>query len=154
MVERLFQEFSRLPQVEAIALGGSRAGEHYDEKSDYDVYVYVTSPIPEETRREILSRYCSVLEIGNHFWEYEDNCTLNNGVDIDLLWRDLDGFVAGVSAVVDGGQASNGYTAGCSGAPSPPMRPRLQRRCAGGTRSASTTGRRNFSPPTLTSSTP
>ena len=110
MVEQLFQEFSRLPQVEAIALGGSRAGEHYDEKSDYDVYVYVTSPIPEETRREILSRYCSVLEIGNHFWEYEDNCTLNNGVDIDLLWRDLDGFVAGVSAVVDDGQASNGYT--------------------------------------------
>ncbi len=110
MVERLFQEFSRLPQVEAIALGGSRAEEHYDEKSDYDVYVYVTHPIPEETRREILSRYCSVLEIGNHFWEYEDNCTLNNGVDIDLLWRDLDGFVAGVSAVVDGGQASNGYT--------------------------------------------
>ena len=38
-------------QVEAIALGGSRAGECYDEKSDYDVYVYITSPIREETRR-------------------------------------------------------------------------------------------------------
>ena len=40
-----------LEQVEAIALGGSRAGECYDEKSDYDVYVYITSPIREETRR-------------------------------------------------------------------------------------------------------
>lgn len=110
MVNQLFQQLSRLSQVEAIALGGSRAGEHYDEKSDYDIYVYVTSPVPEETRRELLSQYCSVMEIGNHFWEYEDNCTLKNGIDIDLLWRDLTGFVTGVSAVVDGGQASNGYT--------------------------------------------
>lgn len=110
MVNQLFQELSRLPQVEAIALGGSRAGEHYDEKSDYDVYVYIISPVPEETRREILSRYCAVMEIGNHFWEYEDNCTLNNGIDIDILWRSLEDFVSGVSAVVDGGQASNSYT--------------------------------------------
>lgn len=40
MVEQLFKELSTLPEVEAIALGGSRAGEVYDEKSDYDVYLY------------------------------------------------------------------------------------------------------------------
>ena len=110
MVEKLFEEFSRLPQVEAIALGGSRAGEHYDEKSDYDVYVYVTEPIPEEVRKPILERYCSYMEIGNHFWEYEDNCTLKNGIDIDILWRDLEDFQAGVAAVVELCQPSNCYT--------------------------------------------
>ena len=51
MVNKLFSEFADLEQVEAIALGGSRAGECYDEKTDYDVYVYITSPIREETRR-------------------------------------------------------------------------------------------------------
>ena len=110
MVHKLFAEFSALAQVEAIALGGSRAGKHFDEKSDYDVYLYCTGPIDEEVRRPILSKYCSYMEIGNHFWEYEDNCTLNDGIDIDILYRDLDDFTAGVANVVERYQAGNGYT--------------------------------------------
>ncbi len=35
--EALVDEFSEIPAVEAIALGGSRSGTLYDEKSDYDV---------------------------------------------------------------------------------------------------------------------
>ena len=53
LAEDLFAKLSSLPEVEAIALGGSRAGEAYDEKSDYDVYLYCTSPVPEAVRREI-----------------------------------------------------------------------------------------------------
>lgn len=51
MVEQLFKELSLLEEVEAIALGGSRAGVNYDEKSDYDVYLYVTSPVSEEKEK-------------------------------------------------------------------------------------------------------
>ena len=110
MVNALFQSLAALPQVEAIALGGSRAGDRYDEKSDYDVYLYCTGPIEEAARREILSRYCSYMELGNHFWELEDNCTLVSGIDIDILYRCLDEFTAGVAAVVEDCQPSNGYT--------------------------------------------
>ena len=110
MVNTLFGALSALPQVEAIALGGSRAGDRYDEKSDYDVYLYCTGPIEEAVRREILSIYCSYMELGNHFWELEDNCTLKNGIDIDILYRDLDEFTAGIAAVVEDHQPSNGYT--------------------------------------------
>ena len=110
LAEDLFAKLSSLPEVEAIALGGSRAGEAYDEKSDYDVYLYCTSPVPEAVRREILTSYCRYMEIGNHFWEYEDNCTLNNGVDIDILYRDLDGFVRDVASVAEDCQPRNGYT--------------------------------------------
>lgn len=110
MVDQLFDDLSRLHQVEAIALGGSRAGTNFDASSDYDVYLYCTDAVPEESRREILSRYCDTMEIGNHFWEYEDNCRLKNGVDIDILYRDLDDFCAGVAEVVEQGQAHNGYT--------------------------------------------
>lgn len=110
MIEKLFEELSALPEIEAIALGGSRAGEVYDEKSDYDVYLYCTALVDEETRRCILEKYCSYMEIGNQFWEYEDNCVLKNGIDIDILYRDLDGFVEGVGNVVEKHQAYNGYT--------------------------------------------
>ena len=110
MVEKLFQELCALDEVEALALGGSRAGEQFDEASDYDVYLYCKGPISEEIRREILSRYCCIMEIGNHFWEYEDNCRLNNGVDIDILYRDLDEFADGVAEVVERFQPHNGYT--------------------------------------------
>lgn len=110
MPEKLFEELKKLPQIEAIALGGSRAGEIFDEKSDYDVYVYYREMVPESVRRDIFSNYCNRMEIGNHFWEYEDNCTLNNGIDIDIIYRNLDDFAAGVAEVVEQFQSHNGYT--------------------------------------------
>lgn len=110
MVNELFKELSMLEEVEAIALGGSRAGENFDEKSDYDVYLYCTGDVSEDKRREILSKYCSVMEIGNHFWEYEDNCVLNNGIDIDILYRNIDAFSDEVASVVEDCQPHNGYT--------------------------------------------
>lgn len=110
MVEELFKELSEFDQVEAIALGGSRAGTDYDEKSDYDVYVYCKGNIPEDARRPLLQKYCKRIEIGNHFWEYEDNCILNEDVDIDILYRNLDGFADGIAQVVEQFQAYNGYT--------------------------------------------
>lgn len=109
-INNIFNELSACGEVEAIALGGSRASEVFDEKSDYDVYVYLKNPLPENRRREILGKYCSVMEIGNHYWETEDNCTLTNGVDIDIIYRNLDDFAAGISAVVEVGAAANGYT--------------------------------------------
>ena len=110
MVEKLFEKLSSLKQVEAIALGGSRAGENFDEKSDYDVYLYTTAPISEDVRRELLSKYCSYMEISNSFWELEDDCTLKNGIDIDILYRNLDDFRADVSSVVKDCNARTGYT--------------------------------------------
>lgn len=99
-----------LSEVEAIALGGSRAGENYDEKSDYDVYVYINAPVGEQIRRGILEKSCSYMEIGNHFWEYEDNCTLQNGIDIDILYRDMDSFMQGIEDVAVKCRAHNAYT--------------------------------------------
>lgn len=110
MPDGIFESLKALDCVEAIALGGSRAGSVYDEKSDYDVYVYVTAPISEKLRREMLSAYCSYVEIGNHYWEYEDNCVLNSGIDIDILYRSLDDFCKGIESVVMQCQPANAYT--------------------------------------------
>lgn len=110
MINDLFHELSALPQVEAIALGGSRAGDHFDEKSDYDIYLYCTAPVSEEDRRKILEKYASYVEYSNQYWELEDNGTLINGIDFDLLLRNLDNFVTGVAAVVEDYHPSNAYT--------------------------------------------
>lgn len=110
MVNELFSELSKLPEVQAIALGGSRAGTAFDEKSDYDVYLYCTGNVEENVRKNILEKYCKYIEIGNHFWEYEDNCTLNNGIDIDILYRNLEDFCNDVASVVEDCNSRNGYT--------------------------------------------
>ena len=110
MFHALISELAALPQVEAIALGGSRSGTTFDQNSDYDIYLYCTASVPEGTRREILKKYCNYMEIGNRFWELEDNCTLNSGVDLDILYRNLEEFIRDVASVVEGWQPRNGYT--------------------------------------------
>ncbi|MBQ2824975.1 MAG: DUF4037 domain-containing protein [Clostridia bacterium] len=110
MVEKLFEELKNLPEVEAIALGGSRAGENFDEKSDYDVYLYCTGAVSDDVRKNILDKYCSYIELSNHFWELEDNCTLKNGIDIDILYRNIEDFGNDVASVVESFNARTGYT--------------------------------------------
>ena len=109
-VNELFEELGSLSQVEAIALGGSRATGRNDEKSDYDVYVYITDSIDENQRRNILGKYCKYMEIGNSFWELEDDVTLKDGIDMDIIYRDMKGFENMVSSVVMDCIPWNGYT--------------------------------------------
>lgn len=109
-VNSLFEEIGNLSQVEAIALGGSRATGRHDEKSDYDVYVYITGSIPEHDRRSILSKYCKYMEIGNTFWELEDDVTLKDGIDMDIIYRNIRDFENTVSSVVIDCIPHNGYT--------------------------------------------
>ena len=109
-VSKLFEALGSLTQVEAIALGGSRATGRNDASSDYDVYIYITDPIEANIRREILRKYCSYLEIGNTFWELEDDVTLNSGIDMDIIYRNLPDFEKTVESVVFQHHAWNGYT--------------------------------------------
>ena len=109
-VNRLFEELGSISQVEAIALGGSRATGRNDEKSDYDVYVYTTNSIDEKVRKDILEKYCSYMEIGNSFWELEDDVTLKDGIDMDIIYRNMDDFEKMVSSVVIDCIPWNGYT--------------------------------------------
>lgn len=109
-VNKLFEEFGKLSQVEAIALGGSRATGRNDEKSDYDVYVYLSDSITEDERRYILGKYCKYMEIGNSFWELEDDVTLKDGIDMDIIYRNINDFENMVSSVVIDCVPWNGYT--------------------------------------------
>lgn len=109
-INKLFEELGNLSQVEAIALGGSRATGRNDAKSDYDVYVYISDSIDENERRRILGKYCRYMEIGNSFWELEDDVTLTDGIDMDIIYRNMDDFEKTISSVVMDCIPWNGYT--------------------------------------------
>ncbi len=47
----LWKEISTLNEVQSIALAGSRASEKYDEKSDYDLYIYCDTVPSDEVRK-------------------------------------------------------------------------------------------------------
>lgn len=109
-ITKLWDKLAAHPAVEAVALGGSRATGKADEKSDYDVYVYLYNSFPASEREKILAGFCEIMEIDNHYWEMEDNCRLKNGIDLDIIYRKMEDFAAGLQWVVNEGNASNGYT--------------------------------------------
>lgn len=111
VLERLSASLSSLEGVRAVALSGSRAAGVQDEASDYDVYVYYQGALPATVRREqALRPLCSRVEAGNAFWESEDNCILNHGVPLDVIYRNIEGFAHEVADVVENCQARNAYT--------------------------------------------
>lgn len=107
---KIVSTLASLDEVEAIALGGSRAKGSTDEASDFDLYVYCKDLPPETIRVRLLSETCSRMEIGNTYWEYEDDVTLKSGIDMDLLYRNLDSFALEIADVADRCNAKNGYT--------------------------------------------
>lgn len=108
--ENLISELINIEEIMAITLGGSRSTGYSDEKSDYDVYIYTSEKINRDVRENILKKYCSYMEINNSYWELEDNCTLNNGIDIDIIYRDFKEFKGTIDYVIGDLNNYNGYT--------------------------------------------
>lgn len=108
--DKLWLEFTKFPEVTAIVLGGSRSGNNFDKSSDYDLYIYSTSIPDKDCRKLILDKYCSYIELNNQFWEFEDDCTLSDGVDIDIIYRNINDFENNIENVVEKHRAGNGYT--------------------------------------------
>ena len=109
-LEEILLALKSLDTVEAVALGGSRSTGASDKNSDYDIYVYCAEIPTAETRENLLGKYCSIAEFGNHYWESEDNTVMNNGIPVDIIYREVDRFGRYIDTVIKGGKAFNGYT--------------------------------------------
>lgn len=108
--EEMVGHFAQLNEVDAILLAGSKAINTDDALSDYDIYLYVTKKIPIETRKAITKHYCSYMEINNQFWEIEDDGILNDGTEIELIYRNFDWLDKELERTLFKHQASTGYT--------------------------------------------
>lgn len=110
MVQSIFNEYAKLSQVRSIAVGGSRAVKRNDEFSDYDVYVYVAEAVPLEERRKILARHSGNMALDNHYREHEDVCILEDGTELNVVYREFDAFLAGIARVAQQYEPLDGCT--------------------------------------------
>ncbi|HVP54459.1 MAG TPA: DUF4037 domain-containing protein [Candidatus Eisenbacteria bacterium] len=110
VARRLTQQYASLPQVEAVALAGSRISELADAESDVDLYVYVTSDIPLEVRAGIAAG-APRAEIGNATWEPGDEWIDSAaGTPIDVMYRHTRWIEEQLDRVLVQYQASVGYS--------------------------------------------
>ena len=110
MIYKLLDRFKEFPEVDSIIIAGSRASGNNDSLSDYDIYVYGKEPVPEEKRAGLYNEYCSKTEVGNKYFEYEDNCILKDGTYVDIIFRDLEMLCKFIDMTVNGHKTRNGYT--------------------------------------------
>lgn len=93
-LRELFHKLSERPEIDALVLGGSRGKNKGDQWSDYDIYVYLNTPIPVEDRKTLLDPYMSLMEYNHQFFETEDDGVLKNGIGIEFIYRSLADFKA------------------------------------------------------------
>ncbi len=111
LAENVAQTFSEIPNVEAVALSGSRTAEVFDEKSDFDLYVYTAAEIPLEIRRRLAEEFAGRIEINNQFWEPGDEwIERRSGIGVDIMYRHPRWLEEQIERVLVKHQASVGYT--------------------------------------------
>ena len=112
LARTLADEIGLIPEVDAVALGGSQSTGASDAGSDIDLYVYSVIPVRVALRERLAaSRSTGRKEIDNHIFEtgdeWDDDRT---GIHVDITYRDLAGTRSNLLRVMDDHQASVGYT--------------------------------------------
>ncbi len=111
LLHEVLEAFQSREEVEAILLAGSRGrSRRPDAFSDFDLYVYTSRELDSTFRKKTLESRTSVLELGNQFWELEDDGVLNDGTAFELIYRDLSDFVDRIEAIVFSAHASVGLS--------------------------------------------
>lgn len=110
-ISKMFEDFSKLQEVEGILLAGSHATNTNDKDSDYDVYIYTNVEIPVEKRKHITDKYCSYMELNNTFWETEDDGNLKDGnIPVEIIYRELVWIDAMLNRTIIKCEPDIGYT--------------------------------------------
>ena len=79
--------FTEAPEVEAVSWGGSAALQRADSLSDYDLYVYSRRTVPLEFRKKIISSRALRYQLGNTFWELDDEWIEPDGAQFNVMYR-------------------------------------------------------------------
>lgn len=112
LARRLAEDFSRFPQVEAVALAGSLGAQTGDSTSDIDLYIYVNAPIPVSERAALVKRYgASRADLDLNFWDPGDEWVhAESGIEVDVMFWDPRWIEDQLDHVLVRCEASMGYT--------------------------------------------
>lgn len=104
-------EFSRIKEVKAIVMAGSRLGKYGDELSDFDFYIYSDEEISLKMRTDIAREHASRFEIGTRFYENTDEWRLkDSGMAVEFIHRRRSWIEEQIDRVWIKGEASLGYS--------------------------------------------
>lgn len=104
-------QFAGLPQVEAVALGGSLTTGMAAPESDLDLYVYQTALIPVEARARIILPRANRHELNNQVWETGDEWVeAASGRRVDVMYRAPDFIEGELDRVLVLNEAAVGYS--------------------------------------------
>jgi hypothetical protein len=115
LAKQIADLFAPLPQVEAVALAGSRGNKSgsTDNASDIDLYVYTRGDIPLEVRESIVQRSggASRSDLNLNYWGPGDEwINTPTGIEVDIVYFDATWMEDQITRVIDQHQASMGYT--------------------------------------------
>jgi predicted nucleotidyltransferase len=112
LARRIADLFSAFPNVEAIALAGSRAAGAVDQDSDIDLYVYTTSVIPLNDRVAIVEKLGATrADLNLQFWDLGDEWyDKETGIEVDVIYWDTSWIEGQLDRVLVEHQASTGYS--------------------------------------------
>ncbi|MGZ4813866.1 MAG: hypothetical protein ACXVZV_00550 [Terriglobales bacterium] len=110
LAQRLANRYAEIREVEAVAIAGSRMSTFVDTRSDVDLYVYSSAPVPLERRAEV-ARGAKQAEIGNSFWESGDEwIDPETGISVDVMFRTTPWMEEQLDRVLRRHEASVGYS--------------------------------------------
>lgn len=111
LIGQVVNRYAELPGVVAVAIGGSRAGTHADERSDIDLCVYADTLPPLTLREAIADAFSDRSEVGNEVFESGDEWfDRETGVQIDVIYRSPSWIEGQVARVMVRHEASVGYS--------------------------------------------
>lgn len=115
LAKQIADLFAKLPEVEAVALAGSRGASlnTTDSASDIDLYIYTRGEIPLEARRSIVEQSggASKLDLNLNYWGPGDEwINAPTGIEVDIVYFDRAWIEEQITRVMDQHLASMGYT--------------------------------------------
>lgn len=113
LIDRIATLFAAQPQVEAIALAGSRSSGQNDPVSDIDLYVYTRGGISLAVRQALVAEMGQPARasLGETFWgEGDEWIDAATGLHIDCIYFDATWMEGQLRRVIDEHQASLGYS--------------------------------------------
>lgn len=115
LAKQIANLFALLPQVEAVALAGSRGNGlgATDSASDIDLYIYTREDIPLEARKAIVAQSggASRADLNLNYWGPGDEwMNATTGIEVDIVYFDATWMEEQITRVVEKHQASMGYT--------------------------------------------
>ncbi len=107
----ILNKFIEIPEVQAIAIGGSNTAKTSDNISDIDIYVFSKNGVSLNKREEIIKKVSSKYEIGEEYFGSCDEFLYDKeNIVMDMMYWDMNWFKNIVENVWIKHYPSNGYT--------------------------------------------